>query len=154
MDPRDALPHWHCAVHSGKLLVRQTGQARRPNVDRSKYCQLSSTDYGRWFIVLASTLVEPRWRHVATIDGPWWNFLSPEFGTKLHIEVSLFLEVLPTFKRHGVTLEVKGSSQCRKLARFTDRQADRQIQARFQYRATNLCENHTLMCKSGCINAE
>ena len=103
MDPRDALPRLHCAVHSGKRSVRQTGQAGRPNVDRSKYCQLSSIDDdGRYFIVLASTLVELRWQHVATIDGPWWNFLSPEFGTKLQTEVSLFLELLPIILKDTV----------------------------------------------------
>jgi len=37
-----------------------------------------------------STFVELSWQHVATIDVPWRNFLSPEYGTKFQREVPLF----------------------------------------------------------------
>ena len=37
----------HRAIHRGKRSLRETGLARRSNVDRRKYCQLSSTDDGR-----------------------------------------------------------------------------------------------------------
>ena len=52
MDPRDAVFQAHRAVHRGGRSVRQTGQGRPSNVDRRKYCQLSSTDDGRQFITL------------------------------------------------------------------------------------------------------
>jgi len=62
MDPRDALPrlsHARRAVHRGGRSVWQTGiagQGRQSNVDRRKYCQLSSTNDGRQFITLSVDL--------------------------------------------------------------------------------------------------
>ena len=55
------------------------------SVDRCKYCQLSSTDDATVASLShrASTFVELSW-HVATIDGPWRNFMSPDEGCDRH----------------------------------------------------------------------
>jgi len=55
MDPRDALPHTHRAVQELDAQCDTLhGQARQSNVDRRKYCQLSSTDrnLGNFFSIL------------------------------------------------------------------------------------------------------
>ena len=53
---------------------------QRGSVDRRKYCQLS------WpttvlFVTLTDVFIELSWQHVATIDVPWRNFISPDFRT-------------------------------------------------------------------------
>jgi len=61
------------------------GQGRRSNVDRRKYYQLTSTDYGRQFITLRLDHLRRtklQLQHYATIDLYWRLFRSPEFGTK------------------------------------------------------------------------
>ena len=43
-DPRDALPLAHRARWTRSVIDKLHSQARQTNIDRRKYCQLSSTD--------------------------------------------------------------------------------------------------------------
>ena len=103
--PRDELPQARSAVHTqldaqcDKLNV----QARWSNVDRCKYCQLSSTDGGPVYHASrpsSSSKLTTRCddRRAVAI------FLSREFRTKFPREVVLFLEI-PTFRYNTMEKE-------------------------------------------------
>jgi len=85
----------------------------------------------------ASTTVERSWPRVATIDVPWWNFQSPEFGAKFRTKYPYFRLI---FIKHNVE-QVERKLPIRPAVSISyrlvkDRQTDRQSHTH-SHRATD-----------------
>jgi len=80
IDPRDKIVLWiELEDDCDKLAIDP----------RRQVLSTQLTDNGPVYYVMQTKLIT-----ILDDDMPWRNFLSPEFGTKFHRKVPLFLEIL------------------------------------------------------------
>ena len=80
IDPRDKIVLW----------IELEDDCNKLAIDRRRQVLSTQlTDNGPVYYVMQTKLIT-----ILDDDMPWRNFLSPEFGTKFHRKVPLFLEIL------------------------------------------------------------